>query len=110
MRYRWFTSPEKEYDEFGVKLSRAANDAALKPHKFRYRRGELLAIAIAAVIFIYECFVQDLPLLFIALSFIAFELRPLTKMFLGSYGEFASNILKGFSLALFIGTLIWVLI
>lgn len=108
MRYRWFSDPDKEVDEFGVRRSRAADDPTLAPPKIGYARGELLAIVIACVIFLYESYAGDLPLLFVALSFILYELRPLALLFLGARGRFVAGFLRGFSLALFAFTMLWI--
>jgi hypothetical protein len=40
-------------------------------------------------------------------SFLTFELRPLAKLCLGKNGRAVSNALTGFSVAMFMGTLVW---
>jgi len=40
-------------------------------------------------------------------SFLTFELRPLARAFLGKNGRAVSNVLTGFSVALFVGALFW---
>ena len=87
MRYRWFADEEERMDEFGVPVSRAVKDEALPPRRPGYARGELLAIALAAVILIYE-------------------MRPLALLFLGPAGPVAANVMKGFSLAVFLGAVL----
>ena len=107
MRYRWFADESKEKDEFGMPVSRAEYDEALQRKTVLYHRGELLAIAIAAVIMLYEWVTDDRPLLFVCLSFLVFELRPLARYMLGANGRAIGNMLTGFSLAMFVATLMW---
>ena len=110
MRYRWFADPEKEKDEFGVPVSRAEYDEALHPPKTPiYQPKEMLAIAVAAFILLYEWFAGDSAVvMYMCVSFLTFELRPLVKSCLGKNGRAVSNALAGFSIAMFLGTLLWV--
>ncbi|SFT50752.1 hypothetical protein SAMN02910356_00861 [Selenomonas sp. GACV-9] len=107
MRYRWFVREEERTDEFGNPISRAVHDEALQPRKIGYARGELLAIAMAVVILLYEWVTDDSPLIFVCVSFLVHEMRPLALQFLGEYGKPVSNMMLGFSVALFIGALVW---
>lgn len=109
MRYRWFADEEKKTDEFGMPVSRAAGEESSRQKKIIYHRGEVLSIIIAAVITLYEWFHDDSPLLYISTAFLVFELRPLAVMFLGKAGEAVSNAMLGFSLAVFIGVIFWIL-
>ena len=106
MRYRWFADEEERMDEFGVPVSRAVKDEALPPRRPGYARGELLAIALAAVILIYEWVVDDTSMIFVCVSFLIYEMRPLSLLFLGPAGPAAANVMKGFSLAVFLGAVL----
>ena len=107
MRYRWFIDKDKQTDEYGVPVSRAEYDEALHPQPFSYQRGEKLAIGLVAIILLYELFNDDSPIIYLCLSFLTFELRPLAKRFWGKNGQAVSNAMAGFSVAVFIGTLFW---
>lgn len=106
MRYRWFVDETKETDEFGMPVSRAAHDEALHHKAASYRRGELLAIVIAVAILIYEWVNEDRPLQFVCIAFLLFELRPAVMLLMGPSGQPLSNGLLGFSLAVFVATLV----
>ncbi len=109
MRYRWFVDKEKATDEFGVPVSRAEYDEALHPEKAPvYQPKEMLAIAVVAFILLYEWFAGDSALvMYMCVSFLTFELRPLAKLCLGKNAQAVSNALAGFSIAMFLGTLFW---
>jgi len=109
VRYRWFIDEEKQTDEYGVPISRAEYDEALHPKKSPvYQPTELVAIAVVAFILLYEWFAGDsAQVMFMCVSFLTFELRPLAKLFLGQNGRAVSNALTGFSIAMFVGTLFW---
>ena len=107
MKYRWFVKDEERVDEFGVPVSRAVHDEAMQPKKIGYTRGEMLAIAVAAVILCYEWASDDTPLVFVCVSFLAYELQPIVMMTAGARGRPVCNMLKGFSIASFLGALFW---
>ena len=109
MRYRWFVDEEKQTDEYGVPVSRAEYDEALHPQKTPvYQPKEMLAIAVVELILVYEWFVGDSAhVMFMCVSFLTFELRPLARLCLGKNGRAVSNALTGFSIAMFVGTLFW---
>ena len=109
MRYRWFVDEEKQTDEYGVPVSRAEYDEALHLQKTPvYQPKEMLAIAVVAFILVYEWFVGDSAhVMFMCVSFLTFELRPLARLCLGKNGRAVSNALTGFSIAMFVGTLFW---
>ncbi|MCR5758142.1 MAG: hypothetical protein K6F95_09580 [Selenomonas sp.] len=109
MRYRWFADENKETDEYGVPVSRAEYDEALHPQKTPlYQPMEMLAIVVVASILAYEWLAGDNALvMFLCVSFLTYELRPLAKLCLGKNGDAVSNALTGFSIATFLGTLVW---
>lgn len=107
MRYRWFVKEEDRVDEFGVPVSRAVHDEAMQPKKIGYARGEILAIIIAVVILGYEWVNDDTPLIFVCVSFLVYELQPIVRILAGENGRPVCNVLKGFSIASFLGALLW---
>jgi hypothetical protein len=109
MHYRWFVDEEKQTDAYGMPVSRAEYDEALHPQKTPvYQLKEMLAIAVVAFILVYEWFVGDSAhVMFMCVSFLTFELRPLARLCLGKNGRAVSNALTGFSIAMFVGTLFW---
>lgn len=110
MRYRWFVDENKRTDEYGVPVSRAEYDEALHPEPFSYTRGEKMAIGLVAVILLYEWVNDDSPIVYLCLSFLTYEMRPLAKRFFGRNGQTVSNVMTGFSIAAFIGTLFWIFV
>lgn len=111
MRYRWFVDEKKQTNEYGLPVSRAEQDEVLRPpEKFSYSRGEKLSIVLVILILLYEWDTDNSPVLFLCVSFLTFELRPLAKLFLGEKrGKTISNGLAGFSIAMFVATLLWTL-
>ena len=107
MRYRWFAKEEERVDAFGVPISRAEHDEALHPKPPGYARGEVLAIVLAMVILCYEWGNDDAPLIFVCVSFLVYELQPIVLKVYGPRGQVICNVIKGFSLATFIGALAW---
>lgn len=106
MRYRWFADEEERTDEFGVPVSRAVQDEALRPRRPGYARGERLTIALDIAILIYEWAVDDTSMIFVCISFLIYEMRPLALLFFGPAGPAAANVMKGFSLAVFLGAVL----
>lgn len=86
------------YEEMSMK-----NKASVQK---RPSRGELSGLVLAIAIFFYGLVTQDVPVVFLALSFILFELRPLAEHFAGVYGKTISSFLWGFSLALFFSAVV----
>lgn len=107
MRYRWFVNEEERVDEFGVPVSRAVHDEAMQPKKAGYKRGEMLAIIMAIGILGYEWANDDTPLIFVCVSFLLYELQPIVMTVAGAGGRPLCNVLKGFSIASFVGAVFW---
>ena len=107
MRYRWFAKDEERVDAFGVPVSRAEHDEALHPKRPGCARGEVLAIVLAIVILGYEWVKDDGPVVCGCVSFLVYELQPVVMTVLGPRGRTICNVIKGFSLATFIGALAW---
>lgn len=110
MRYRWFIKEEERFDEFGAPVSRAEQDKVLHPKKPGYSRGELMAIVATLVILCYEWADDDVQLIFVCMSFLVYELQPLVLMTCRNHGREICNVLRGFSIATFIGALVWTLL
>lgn len=111
MRYRWFIDEEKQTDDLGMPVSRAAYDEALHPPKKTslYSRREVLAILVVVFILFYEWNEDYSPILYMCVSFLTFEVRPLVRAFLGEQGRTVSNALTGFSVAMFVAAVFWTL-
>jgi hypothetical protein len=63
---------------------------------------------VVAFSLLYEWFAGDSAgVMYLCVSFLTFELRPLVKSCLGENGRAVSNALAGFSIAMFLGTLLW---
>lgn len=109
MRYRWFIDEEKQKDEFGVPVSRATYDEALHPPRKAsiYSRKEVLAILVVIFIMLYEWNEDYSPIIYMCVSFLTFEVRPLVRIFWGDKGRTASNVLTGFSVATFVAAVFW---
>ena len=108
MRYRWFVDKDRQTDEYGVPVSRAAYDEELHPPKKKiYRRGEVLAILVVLFVLLYEWNEDYSPVLYMCVSFLTFEARPVVKFFLGEKSKAIINALSGFSIAMFIAAVIW---
>ncbi|MBR6267330.1 MAG: hypothetical protein IKR28_03225 [Selenomonadaceae bacterium] len=110
MRYRWFAKDEDDTDEMGIPRSRAFKDMEEPREKNGeeklFSRGELTSILLTALIMLYGISEQDLPVTFLTVSVLMFMLRRLTVFVKTGVGETISNILKGFSIGLFIGAII----
>ena len=65
-------------------------------------RGGLIGLVMAAGVLVYGLLNGDIPVLFLALAFILFMARPFLALLAGGYGAALSNVLKGFSLTLFL--------
>ena len=72
-------------------------------------RGERTGMVIAASVLFYALIAKDLPVAFFSLSFLLFEIRPLTVLLGGKAASMASNFLQGFSIALFFGAILLLL-
>lgn len=103
LRYRWFAKDEEREDELGQPRQRMPIVPAKDPST-RMKRGERAGLALSVVVLLYGAAVQDVPIVFVALAFLLYELRRFTYL-LGPRGEFLSNLLQGFSIVMFLGAL-----
>lgn len=109
MRYRWFAKEEDDTDEMGIPKSRAfkgmEESEEEKGEGKLFSRGELTSIILTALIMLYGISEQDLPVVFLTISVLMFMLRRLTVFMETGAGATISNVLKGFSIGLFIGAI-----
>ncbi len=107
MRYRWFAKDRKTEDEFGLPLSRAAEESEKDPEedsgKIRFSRVELTVLLLATVVMFYSLYTGDIPVFFFTLSVLILLLRKLTRLLKHPQADTISNLLKGFGISLFIG-------
>ncbi len=111
MRYRWFAKDRKTEDEFGLPLSRAAEETEEEPEegpeeeqgKIHFSRVELTVLLLATVIMCYSLYSGDIPVFFFTLSVLILLLRKLTQLLNHPQADTISNVLKGFGISLFIG-------
>ena len=72
------------------------------------RRTETYGIVISAVALIYSILTKDKPLLFLSVSLLLFLTRPVIAAPFGKYSQSIQNAIKGFSIALFIGSIFFI--
>ena len=115
MRYRWFADDEKPNEN---RLAKAAKEALKENLREQYEmqdpkkitRGELSALLLAVVASCYGFVMDDLPLMFAALSLVIFFMKPLAYHLLESRAHALANVMQGFSIAIFLGAIVMVLI
>ncbi|MBR2180128.1 MAG: hypothetical protein IJ862_07035 [Selenomonadaceae bacterium] len=78
------------------------------PEKKPIRRTETYGIIISAVAFIYSIFTKDKPLLFLSVSLLLYLMRPIIAAPFGKYSHSVQNAIKGFSMALFFGSIFFI--
>ncbi|MBR2215949.1 MAG: hypothetical protein IJ849_09355 [Selenomonadaceae bacterium] len=104
MRYRWFANDEDKTDELGVPKTRQPIEVPENP-RGGMSRGETSGVVLSALIFLYAIFTADIPLAFVTVSYLLFELRRFTHLLGEPWGNFMKNLLGGFSVALFVGAI-----
>ena len=111
MRYRWFAH-EDEKDEFDQPVSRALWHDKEKEERPKaiFSVGKGAGTFLAGVVACYAIWAGDLQLFLFSFSVLLYLLHPLAIGLGGARGRFLANFLKGFSLALGWGILIWVLL
>lgn len=107
MRYRWFVDDEDSKDDLGFPKSRAvAPVEKTPPSKPRYfSRTMITGMLLSVVVLFYGLSKRDLPIVFLALAFISGGIRSLTNLLPKGIGQNLSNLLFGFSIALFFGAI-----
>jgi cobalamin synthase len=109
MRYRWFAN-DHEKDDLGQPVSRAywGDEAEEKKERRIFSWGERTSAVLAAAVICYSLWSGDVQMTLFALAVLIYLLHPLARKLGGSRGDFIGNLLKGFSLALGWGTILWV--
>ena len=68
-----------------------------------FTRGEASSMLLAVILFFYAVNQSDIPVVFLTLSFLLFELRSPAEIFCGRYGKALEGMLRGLSVTLFLG-------
>ena len=72
------------------------------------RRTETYGIVISAVALLYGILTKDKALVFLSVSLLLFLTRPVIAAPFGKYSQAVQNAIKGFSIALFIGSIFFI--
>ncbi|ORT99212.1 hypothetical protein D081_2077 [Anaerovibrio sp. JC8] len=75
-----------------------------------FSNGEKAGMALSLVLFLYGLSDWDLPLCFFTGSFLIYEAHVLLRKARGDQDWFMSNLLKGMSIAMFVGSIMMVLL
>lgn len=108
MRYRWFAKEENASDRQGLPESDFPREGEGEEADAHPTKGERTSAVFALAVMCYALWAEDLQLLIFGLAVLIYLLHPLMRKWGGERGEFFSNVLKGFSLALGWGTILWV--
>ena len=73
-----------------------------------HRRVESYGIAISAVALVYALYTADKALFFLSLSLFTYLIRPMVGPMFGKYNQTVQNALKGFSIAVFFGSILFI--
>ena len=76
--------------------------------KPRFRRVENYGIVISAVALVYSLYCADKSLFFLSLSLFTYLIRPTVGLMFGKYNQAVQNALKGFSIAVFFGAILFI--
>ena len=96
-----------EEEKFAKNKKSTVKDADLRRN---LTRAEVTGAAIAAVMLVYATTTADKPLFFVSLSLLTHTARPLIGAFFGKYNRPVQNALRGFSIAIFFGALLFLVI
>ena len=107
MHYRWFANDEDRRDEMGLPKMRLPIQTDREPPK--KSRAERSGLLLSVVCLAYGLYVRDIPVLFVAVAFLSYELSHLSYFLGEKWGKFCENMLKSFSIALFVGAIILLL-
>ncbi len=111
MRYRWFAKDRDDTDEMGVPKSRAEWDNESEEGEEEeklFSRGELTSMLLTGLIMLYGISEQDLPVIFLTVSFLLYMLRRMTAFIEKGPAGTVNNLLKGFSIGLFFGAIVMI--
>lgn len=110
MHYRWFEKDQEKQDEFGLPKSRAEQQKDEDPPKNLFSRGEITGIVLSSVLLIYSLALLDIPILLFSAAFLLQVPRKFAARAQRPWGHELSNLLKGFSISLFFGALLLLLL
>ena len=111
MHYRWFADDEEKKDELtGLPKSRVTAEPTPTPlKKPRYfSRTMLTGMLLSIILLCYGIGHRDMPVIFLAASFIIGAARSLTNFLPKKVGQSLSNLMFGFSIALFFGAILMI--
>lgn len=80
----------------------------VEENKPYHRRVESYGIAISAVALVYALYTADKALFFLSLSLFTYLIRPLIGPLFGKHNQTVQNALKGFSIAVFFGSILFI--
>lgn len=83
-------------------------NAGSEQEKTQHRSVESYGIAISAVALVYSFYVADKALFFLSMSLFTYLLRPLVGPLFGKHNQTVQNLLKGFSIAVFFGAILFI--
>ena len=106
MNYSIFRAMKVAEEEDVSPIEEAAEKAAEEKTKLRFSRGEIAGSFMALFVFIYSLSVDDLPVVFMAAAFLLFMVKKVVAVYGGHYGKTCSNVLQGFSIAMFLGAVV----
>lgn len=105
--FRTKTMREKLDDERIDDINFADKDADL--HR-KLTRAETAGVVLSALMLVYSISTYDKPLFFMAMSVLSHTLRPIIGAFFGKHNRAVQNALRGFSIVLFFGALLFLFV
>ena len=91
-------------DKFNIDEELTVEAESKKPP----RRTESYGAIISAVALVYAVLAKDKPLIFLSVSLLLYLARPIIAAPFGNYSQSVENLIKGFSMALFVGSIIFI--
>ena len=105
--FRTKTMREKLDDERSVEINTDDKDTDL--HR-KLTRAETAGVVLSALMLVYSISTYDKPLFFMAMSLLSHTLRPIIGAFFGKHNRAVQNALRGFSIVLFFGALLFLFV
>ena len=97
-------------EEKELEIERKKNSDKNSDLRRNLTRAEMVGAAISAAMLAYSLSTYDKPLFFMAMSLLSHTLRPLIGGFFGKHNRSVQNALHGFSIVLFFGALLFIVI
>ncbi len=97
-------------EEKELEVERKKNSDKKSDLRRNLTRAEMAGAAISATMLAYSLSTYDKPLFFMAMSLLSHTLRPLIGGFFGKHNRSVQNALHGFSIVLFFGALLFLVI